>query len=145
MHDLRVGLHLTSNCLSEDDIERLSRLDSEKTYLVADKAHIASLRFLEGKGIRLCEANVQATERVTHCTKPEEIACVSPDGRMCSCGLVLGDERYAMGDSRHCALYDVKEDESLPHAVSDTTAFPQSGCDACPPLMATRVLEKQAL
>lgn len=145
VHELRVGLHLTSNCLSEDDIERLSRLDPERTYLVADKAHIASLRFLESKGIRLCEANIRATERDTCCTKPEEIACVAADGRLFSCGLVLGDERYAMGDSQHGTLRDMKEDESLPHAVLDTTAFALSGCDACPPLMAMRVLEKEAL
>lgn len=144
VHDLRVGLHLTSNCLSEDDIERLSRLDSEKTYLVADKAHIASLRFLEAKGIRLCEANVLAAERVAHCTMPEEIACVGPDGRLFSCGLVLGDERYAMGDSQHRTLHDVTADESLPHAVTDTAAFPSTGCDACPPLIAKRVLETEA-
>lgn len=144
VHELRVGLHLTSNCLSEDDIERLSRLDSEKTYLVADKAHIASLRFLEGKGIRLCEANVQAAERVPHCTKPEEIACVGPDGSLFSCGLVLGEERYAMGDSQNRALQKVQVDESLPHSVPDTAAFPSTGCDACPPLIAKRVLETEA-
>lgn len=144
VHQLSVGLHLTSNCLSEDDIERLSRLDPEKTYLVADKAHLASLRFLENLGIRLCEANVSTTERDTHCTKPEDIACVGADGRLYSCGLVLGDERYAMGDAQQRTLHDVKEDKSLPHAVSDTNAFSPSGCDACPPLMAMRVLEKEA-
>lgn len=144
IHGLRVGLHLTSNCLSEDDIERLSRLDPECTYIIADKAHIASLRFLESKGIRLCEANVRASERDTFCTKPEEIACVGVDGRLFSCGLVLGDERYAMGDARDRTLHDVKADESLPHAVPDTTAYPPSGCDACPPLIAMRVLEQEA-
>lgn len=144
VHGLRVGLHLTSNCLSEDDIERLSRLDPERTYLVADKAHLASLRFLESKGIRLCEANVRASERDTCCTNPEEIACVGADGRLYSCGLVLGDERYAMGDAQQRTLQDVKADESLPHAVPDTNAYPPSGCDACPPLMAMHVLEKEA-
>ncbi len=144
VHELRVGLHLTSNYLSEADIERLSRLDSEKTYLVADKAHIASLRFLEEKGIRLCEANIRAAERVPHCTKPEEIACVGPDGRLFSCGLVLGDERYAMGNSQQRALHEVKMDDSLPHSVPDTAAFPSTGCDACPPLIAKRVLETEA-
>ena len=144
IHGLRVGLHLTSNCLSEDDIERLSRLDPESTYIVADKAHIASLRFLESKGIRLCEANVRAAEHDTYCTKPEEMACVGADGRLFSCGLVLGDERYAMGNYRDRTLRDVRADRSLPHAVPDTSAFPLSGCDACPPLMAMHVLEKEA-
>lgn len=144
VHNLRVGLHLTSNCLSEDDIERLGRLDPNKTYLVADKAHMASLRFLEGKGVQLCEANVLATERDTNCTKPEEIVCVASDGRLFSCGLVLGDERYAMGDSRHRTLHEVSEDESLPHAVLDTSGFSPSGCDACPPLIAKRVFEMEA-
>ena len=144
VHGLRVGLHLTSNCLSEDDIERLSRLDPQKTYIVADKAHLASLRFLESKGIRLCEANVRATERDTYCTKPEEMACVGADGRLFSCGLVLGDERYAMVNYQDRSLHDVKSDESLSHAVPDTSAFPPSGCDACPPLMAMHALDKEA-
>ncbi len=145
VHGLRVGLHLTSNCLSEDDIEHLTRLESDKTYLIADKKHIASLRYLEASGLHLSEANIRPSERAKHCTKPEEIACVGTDGRLFSCGLVLGDERFEMGDAQDRTLRDVMEDQSLPHEVPDTTAFSSEGCNACPPLLAHRALEKELL
>lgn len=145
VHGLRVGLHLTSNCLSEDDIEQLTRLESDKTYLVVEKEHIASLRFLEGTGLHLCETNIQPSELAKHCTKPEEIACVGTDGRLFSCGLVLGDERFEMGDARNRTLREVMADDSLPHDVPDMSAFPSDGCNACPPLLAQSVLEKESL
>ena len=50
-HGLNVGLHLTCNCLSEDDIERLMRLETSQTYLVADETTITSLRFLQDRTI----------------------------------------------------------------------------------------------
>jgi len=143
VHGLRVGLHVSNTCLSEDDLENLGRLEADKTYLLADKEDIDSLRFLEASGVHVCEANVRADERAKYCTKPGTITCVGPDGQLFSCGLVMGDDQYLLGDSQGRRLCDVMSDDSLPHLVPNTNAFPQNGCDACPPLVAERALERE--
>ncbi len=139
VHDLNVGLHLTSNCLSEDDIERLMRLDRERTFLVADETAVSSLRFLEERGLHVCQSDLHLDEGVTRCNKPANIACVGPNGQLFSCGLVLGEQEYALGDVRDKRLSDVLRDESLPHTIEDTSRFPEHGCDACPPLMVEQI------
>lgn len=143
-HGLRVGLHLTSNCLSEYDIEQLSRLDRENTYLFANEAVLASLRFLEASGFPMFEATVTTAERAESCMEPSEIAFVGPDGRMFSCGLVQGCAQYALGDAQDRKLHHILNDESLPHSIADTSEFPVCGCEACPPLMARRARAQQA-
>lgn len=138
VHRLHVGLHLSSACLSEDDVERLARLDPEHTHLVADRRDLQGLKFLEERGIRLCEANLRPEEHATTCRNPQSIACVGPDGTLFSCGLVLGDRRFALGEINTQPLRGVMEDGSLPHVVKDTTEFPTRGCDGCPSHMVNR-------
>lgn len=140
VHGLRVGLHLESTCLSEDDLEQLTHLEPAKTFVLADKDDLDALWFLRASGVQLCEANVTLDERAQRCTKPEEIACVGPDGHLFSCGLVLGDKEFALGDSRDRHLSEVMKDDTLPHAIPDTTVYPVRGCDACPPVIAGRAL-----
>lgn len=141
IHGLRVGIHLSGMALSDEDIEHLAGLDTAKTYIMAERDAIESLRFLEEKGIRLCESKLRPEERSPRCTKPEAIACVGLDGHLFTCGLVLGNERYSLGNVQERPLDAIMSDRSLPHEVSDTAPHPERGCDACPPLMARRVME----
>lgn len=139
VHGLNVGLHLTSNCLSEDDIERLMGLERERTFLVADASAIGALRFLEEHGLHVCESDSHVANSAGRCNKPANIACVGPDGQLFSCGLVLGEKEYALGDVRDRRLDDVMRDESLPHVIEDTRRYPGRGCNACPPLVAEQM------
>lgn len=141
VHGLRVGIHLSSVSLSEDDVEQLTQLDTSKTYLMADQRNAESMRFLQEKGIHLIESNLRPGERVPRCTRPEAIACVGLDGKLFTCGLVLGDERYSLGNIQERPLNEIMHDESLPHVIHDTDPYPERGCDACPPHMARRILE----
>ncbi len=134
-HGLNVGLHLTCNCLSEDDIERLMRLDPERTYLVADEATINGLRALQNRGLHVCQSDLHLREKMSRCTKPADIACVGPDGRMFSCGLVLGDREFALGDAREHRLDAVMTDATLPHTIEDMRRHPEHGCSGCPSLV----------
>ncbi len=134
-HGLNVGLHLTCNCLSEDDIEHLAQLDPAHTYLVADPNTSSGLRLLQDRGVQVCQSDLHLRHKVTQCTKPVDIACVGPDGRMFSCGLVLGDSEFALGDAREQRLDQVMRDESLPHRIDDMSRHPEHGCSGCPSLV----------
>jgi len=136
VHALNVGLHLTDESLSEDDVEHITGLDPKLTYLVADESALPSLRFLEERGLHLCKANNHMPDSVKCCNRPSDLACVGADGQLFSCGLVIGDREYQLGDYRERRLDDVMADESLPHAVTNVDRFPKSGCDGCPPLIA---------
>lgn len=138
-HGLNVGLHLRCNCLSEEDAERLSRLDHDRTFVVADGELSNTLRTLQERGINICQADLHLHHKMSRCTKPADIACVAPNGRMYSCGLVLGDQEFAMGDAREHRLVDVMNDQSLPHAIDDMTRHQGDGCSGCPSLVAAHL------
>jgi len=134
-HGLNVGLHITCNCLSEDDIEHLTQLEAERTYLVCDSSTGQSLRPLKERGLHVCESDLHLREKMSRCTKPTDMACIGPDGRMFSCGLVLGDQEFSLGDAREQRLDAVMSDNSLPHTIEDMTRHPESGCCGCPSLV----------
>jgi hypothetical protein len=138
-HGLRVGLHLSSASLSEDDVERLTHLDRSTTYIIADAPVLAALRPLRDLGMQFCDATVTAEERKASCTNPKELVCVGIDGRLFTCGLVLGDEDYAFGSVLDRGLKKTLQDTNLPHAIHDTTPFAEHGCDGCPPHVAHRI------
>lgn len=145
VHDLKVGIHVSNADLSDDEIDRLLHLDTSKTYLMAEEKALASLRFLEEKGIRLCESHLKRENRISPCTDPQAIACVGSDGGLYTCGLVLGNERFSLGHSQERTLKTVMQDGALPHVVHDTKSYPSGGCDACPPRMVKRLLESEKI
>lgn len=138
-HELRTGLHLSSACLSEDDVEQLTHLDPSKTYLIGDENVLNGLRSLRDLGLQFCEATVGPHARMASCTNPQELVCVGIDGRLSTCGLVLGEENYHLGNVLDRGLKNVLQDTSLPHAIEDTSTYPSHGCDGCPPHVAQRV------
>jgi hypothetical protein len=137
-HGLKVGINLDDDTLSREDRRALLKLEFDKTFIIAPHGVLERFRDLETGGIRLCEANISREER-TPCTKPEAMACVGPDGQLFSCGLVLGEREYGLGHAYDRSIDSVLRDESLPHAVPEEHAYPQGGCDGCPPLMAERI------
>lgn len=139
-HGLHVGLHLSNPCLSESDIEHLGQLDLEKTYLIGQEKTLDSLRFLSTLGVKLCDSKVYLDEEAWPCSSPEAMACIAPDGTLYSCGFVLGNNDFTLGDAREEVLAGVMSDDSLPHKV-DTFSIPHHhGCDACPPHIAHRII-----
>jgi radical SAM protein with 4Fe4S-binding SPASM domain len=139
VHGLNVGLHLRCDCLSADDVERIARLDRERTFLVADGECMEALRVLQERGVQVCESDLHLRETLTRCTKPADMCCVGPDGHLFSCGLVLGEAEFALGNVRDRALGEVISDASLPHAIEDASRFPTRGCEGCPPYIAEQV------
>jgi radical SAM protein with 4Fe4S-binding SPASM domain len=142
VHELNVGLHLTDGSLTEEDIGHITGLDAKSTYLVADESALPSLRFLEERGLHLCKANNHFPGGMKRCNRPANLACVGASGRLFSCGLVIGDQEYQLGDYRDRRLDDIMTDDALPHAVTDVQRHPKGGCDGCPPLIA-EALERE--
>lgn len=141
VHQIRVGLHLTTGRLSEHDIEELTNLKPSLTFIVADDSALASLRFLQTRGMRLCSANVHQEDRSFPCDNTEAMTCVSADGRLYSCGLVLGNEHYALGHSMDRPFEDVMQETTRLRMVPAVERCIDGGCDACPPLMVKRFMD----
>lgn len=140
-HQLRVGLHLTTPRLSDEDLEEVTKLDPSLTYIVADETALDSLRYLEAQGVRVCSANVHEEDRKFPCENPEAMACVSSDGQLYSCGLVLGNEHYALGHSMEKPFGKIMQDAHDLHMVAAAEQCSDGGCDACPPVMVKRFMD----
>lgn len=140
-YGMRVGLHLRGECLQAPEIECLLKLDAKLTFIMAEKSDAVELEPLRERGLNVCVANVRKPDRPEFCESPEDIACVGIDGELFTCGLVLGEEAYSFGNVRDLFLKNAMTDQSLPHAVAQTGAHHEHGCDGCPPHVARRALE----
>lgn len=141
VHDLKVGIHVASNSMNEEDVDHLNKLIPHKTYIVADKDDLGVFQFLQSRGFSLLETNIRPEDRPETCENPEAIACVGANGMLYSCGLVLGEDQYALGNAKVRSLSDIMHDKSLPHSIQDMSQRPAEGCNACPPLMVKRLEE----
>lgn len=141
-HEMRVALHFTGGELSESDIVHLNGLDRARTYLFAEHTHLETFRALSSLHVGVVSAAIPEHARESNCTSPGNIACVQANGTMYCCGLVVGDDRYALGDAQAQPLVDVVLDEALPHAVPGTENYPLHGCDGCPSHLSHVVFEQ---
>lgn len=141
-HGMRVALHYTGESLREAHIAELNRLDTARTWLFVDDHRVGRFRGAENLQVGIVSAALPEHARESNCTSPANIACVHTDGSMYCCGLVVGDDRFAMGDAQARPLVDVVYDENLPHAVDETEKYPIQGCDGCPSHLSHIVFEQ---
>ncbi|HOZ47430.1 MAG TPA: hypothetical protein PLO37_13800 [Candidatus Hydrogenedentes bacterium] len=138
-YGMMVGIHTRSRGFGEDEIRHLRALDLRRMCLFVAADCVEKLRYLtEDYGIGLCVADVGEEERSGPCTMPECMVFVGPEGRVYTCGLVFGERNYCLGSVLDRRLSQIVDDQSLPHVVVD---HPKGcSCDACPPIMARRVM-----
>ena len=142
VHDCHVGIHLLRGEPSEKDIEAMLQLKKDRTHVLADSAGMDRVGFLKDHGIDVCEADVNVTHRTGICTLPDDMVCVGSHGKLYTCGLVLGNERYCLGSVFERAFAHVVSDKNLPHHVPESAAREaHHSCNACPPLMVQRTLQ----
>ena len=135
-HGMSVGIHVYGEPLSSDDVKRLAALDSGKMGLFVDNGLLESMVFAQELGIDVRPAKAQDGQVVEPtCTLPEVMPCVGPAGAMYTCGLVLGEERYSLGNVFDRKLGDIMSDEDLPHCVPEGYPKDKRQCDGCPPFM----------
>lgn len=142
VHGMTVGLYVYGANLTEDDVRRLARLDRGKTRLFVDSADLDRLRYADEQfGVQLCIADGLMPDEPAHtCHLPQSMTCVGSRGALYTCGLVLGDQRFHMGDINRKRLDGVMTDANLPHHIPEGSApdTPRR-CNACPPLMEQRM------
>lgn len=142
-YDCHVGIHLLKGELRPGDVESLLSLNRGLTHVLVDQCRIDSVRNLARHGIDICDADVSLIHRTGTCTLPDDMVCVGPQGKLYTCGLVLGNESFCLGSVFDRAFSHVVTDQSLPHHVPEYIARDDNhhSCNACPPLMVGRLLQ----
>lgn len=142
VHDCHVGIHVLQGALGPADVDALLELNRDRTHVLVNRAQLEGLKHLIEYGIGVCEADVNVSHRTGTCTLPDEMVCVGPEGKLYTCGLVLGNEHFCLGSAFERAFAHVLSDDSLPHHVPPSVCREGNhhSCNACPPLMVERAL-----
>lgn len=143
MHGMRVGLHFNRGMICAEDVQLLkSHLKPASTYLFVEAEHRETAQPVEKAGFSVCVAGAAEDDALPTCDIPEDMVCVGPRGRLYTCGLVLGNEQFCLGNVREHALNAVMDDTSLPHVVPSDLRSHEHGCDHCPPSLVKRLVER---
>lgn len=142
-HGMLVGIHAYGAPLTLEEAEALEQLDTDKTLLFLHEGFADEMPFLSDMTLKTLPAEGQK-QNVVHptCDLPLSMACVSASGAMFTCGLVLGQDEFNMGNYFDRKLSRIMADESIPHIVPEGTPKDVRSCDGCPPLMVKRLREE---
>ncbi len=139
-YDMLVGLHLTVPNVTPADEEHLRKLKPENTFVFAHSSVAGNFRHLQNVGIRVFEADgLEDGAEQGLCTLPGEMVCVGGEGTMYTCGLVVEEKEFEMGDVRGDRVDKALADENLPHRVPAGHSNATHRCDGCPPLLERRM------
>lgn len=139
-HDMLVGLHLTASVPAES-LSELGSLTANTTFVFVHSSRIEQYRSIEEHfGVRVFASDgLQDGVEQRHCTLPSQMACVGGDGNLYTCGLVVEQDDYKLGDARGDRVDRKLADTALPHEVPAGTSTESHRCDGCPPLMEERM------
>lgn len=147
IHDMLVAIYVYSGAipLGSSELEALAELDETKLRVVANKAHLSELEPVRELGIPLygVETVRPQKEERTPCELPFSMTCVESHGNLYTCGLVMDEEHYWLGNACEKRL----------DAIPNETAFSQKAgpekvlrdrqlCNTCP-RMIERILGKE--
>lgn len=138
-HDMTVGIHIYGSLDADIDVKGLDPLDRKKTKIFVDSKDTETFAAVHDMGFDVCAADCTAEETQRPCDLPSTMTCVAPEGSLYTCGLVLGESTYRLGDVNQEKLDSVMEDESVPHTIPVGVPDKPRRCDACPPLMVKRL------
>lgn len=145
-HGMMVGVHIYQEPLTAQEVSLFESLSKENTHLFVDPDCLEKMPHIYQSGLPVHDAMGQDQEEVSpSCHLPEEMACVGSGGTMYTCGLVLGNERFRMGNFYDRQLGEVMQDTSVPHTVPEGTPKTHHKCNGCPPLMVQRMQQCQAM
>ena len=137
-HDMVVGIYLYGNGfpVSKEDLEAFERLEVGQTRLFVDGENLEKAEAIKSMGIPVYNADVfQSDHERSPCQLPHSMTCVGAEGNMYTCGLVLGEEGFRLGNVCERRLDAVMDDQSLPHEIPGDVEREPRRCNACPPLM----------
>lgn len=139
-HGMRVGVHLSDAAISAEDAAILRSLSSEKFCVFVNSRRRAEAAAALGDGVTLVDADGLEDGAVQpHCELPRQMACVSDAGEMYTCGLVVGQDGFFLGNANDAPIKRVHCDDALPHHVPEGTSDAPHRCEGCPPLLEERL------
>ncbi len=137
-HDMVVGIYLFGDGLpiGDGEVEAFKRLNQEQTHLFIEQEHFDKAAAVQSVGIPIHNADIfRNNSNKAICELPHTMTCVGAEGNLYTCGLVLGEEDFRLGNVCAERLDNVLEDESLPHEIPGEVERKPRCCNACPPLM----------
>ncbi len=139
-HEMNVGIHLCECGLGDNVVALAKNLDRSRTAFFVEASMMNEATVLEREGFRVFPSKGQ-DQTIVHptCHLPETMACMGARGNMYTCGLVLGDKTYYMGNYGDRPLEATMEDANIPHIVPEGLPKTHRGCNGCPPLMYRRM------
>ena len=139
-HAVNVGIHACNPDLSDKTLDALNTLDKEKTWLFINRKNTETMQKLQAQGFRVCAAEVCREDHEPPCDMSEDMVFVGPEGSLYSCGLVLGQDAFRLGHILEAPLEKILNDPAISRAIPEDAPYVEHACDACPPLMAKRIL-----
>ncbi len=139
-HGITVGIHLYDQPVTREELAPVTELDANLTHLFIDDDLLQRMSFVQELGVPVHSGEGQDQEIVSpDCHLPEEMTCVGASGTMYTCGLVLGEDEYRLGNVFERKLQSIMTDDSLPHVVPEGVPKIKHHCNGCPPLMIKRM------
>ncbi len=139
-YGIDVGIHTCAKKLKKSEVEELKRLELCRTWLFVDDSSLKGFETVKEAGICVLAARVDHEEHSPPCDMSEEMVFVGPEGVLYTCGLVSDDDHFRMGHVSEKLIEDFVKDPALPHTVPEWAPHPENGCNACPPIMARRMV-----
>ena len=140
VHGIRVGLHLDNECMDEVGLEPILRLDHDFTFVVVDDSAQEAFEYLRTEGYSVCTSNIGSKDRDLPCSHTESIVCADADGMLFSCGMVVGEESYRLGDAKVDRVNEAIRNNKMLQPIRDHAGH---NCDGCPPFMVERFIEQR--
>jgi len=135
-HGMSMGIHLAKRALTEHECAGADVLSRCKTCFFVDEGLSDAMRFVEEMGFRLVSLSYEKNAHVTpECTLPQAMTCVGSDGHLYTCGIVMQEPQYNLGNFFDKKLAAVMTDPGIPHTVPEDICKTHGKCDGCPPLM----------
>lgn len=139
-HDMLVGLHVFRKPLSPKDLDQIAELDQDKLSIFADPTLMDAMQPARERGINLLPSKTENHRCPGEtCEVPKRMPCIGACGEMYTCGLVLGEQQYRLGNVFDRELNEIMTDTALPHTVPRSHERDKRECHGCPPLMAERL------
>ena len=147
IHDMLVAVYVYSGAipLGESEVEALAGLDAAKLRVVASKERVSELEPVRERGIPLygVETVQPQQEQRTPCDLPFTMTCVESHGNLYTCGLVMDEEQYWLGNACEKRLDAIPQEKALPRPASpDKVLRDRQLCNTCP-RMIERILGKE--
>ncbi len=135
-YNMLVAIYLYSGAipLGENELESLAELDKTKLRVVADKSLVPALEPVRKLGVPLYGVDTirPKTEERSPCDLPFTMTYVESHGNLYTCGLVMDEEHYWLGNACEKRLDAITKEDILPSPPPKRVMRDRQLCNTCP-------------